>query len=538
MIRFSVRTVAALTLGLFAIPAFAQVPAPPKPESYAATIRYRISADRDGRIVQFRDMMANLKAAGFTPTPKEDANLDALDPDADRLEGTVTGATATKLLSDPRVLTVLLTPSNAPAAGAVSQISAALASGLFVEQQQRLHSQVVAQLEKLGFRENVGYDHQNFSRVRGAIPSANVSSLVKDLRGLPAGWFAPAASRSELPLPIRGVNPLRIIEVLPSAPDAVVTVAPEVSKGKLAADIVKLVGDPTKKDQPARVELLLDHVPAGGLRELSDRFGLVANGSTLEGFTGQAAIVRVLKSQDAGEFARLPEVRHIRLPRAITETGREGTATSGTDPLANTGINKLHALGYQGAGVKVIVIATGFPGQTITNSKMIDLTSELSPTLEPMPIDPRHPGTGTATAMAVRAAAPQAELLLVRIDPHAFHQLNTIAKAVTGTADSEAIRSRLLELTRESAQLGEKRKVVMEEYSTAMQNISDDDKPTKRREAAKKSYDILKSEEANFSARFERFKALRVGLASMATAAVIVNTVESEVGQPHNGTVH
>ena len=103
MTRFPVRGLTALAFGLFALAANAQVQLPPKPDSYHATIRYRISADRDGRVAQFREMQTNFKAAGFTPTEKEDANLDALDPDADRLEGTVTGSTATKLLNDPRV---------------------------------------------------------------------------------------------------------------------------------------------------------------------------------------------------------------------------------------------------------------------------------------------------------------------------------------------------------------------------------------------------------------------------------------------------
>jgi hypothetical protein len=524
-----------LVLSLSFTSAHGQVPAPPKPDSYRATIRYRIVADRDGRVLQYREMLAHLKANGFVPTPKEDDHLDAFDPVADRLEGTISSSSAKKLLDDPRVLTVLLEPANAAAGADTVQMEAMLAGGLQLEQQRQLHSQAVARLGKLGFRENVGYDHRGYTRIRGAIPGNIVPSLVKDLRGLPAGWFAPAASQSELPLPIRGINPLRIIEVLATAPDAFGTIAVEVGKGKLGADLMKWLADPAVKDKPARVEVLLDDLPVGGLRELADRFALVAETASLEGFTGQAAVVRLEKSQYINELTRLPEVRHIRTLRAMTETVRPGASDDSPNWTVAAGIDRLHARGYRGAGVKVVVVATGFPGRAAAASPVLDLTAELSPSLDSMAADPRHPGAGTDTERAIRLAAPSAEIVAVRIDPYAFHQLGTIARAVTGLPGSDALRSRLAELTRQSAVLGERRKVVMEEYSAALRNISDDEKPLKRREAAKKAYDELRNDEAAFTVRFERYRVLQAGLQSLGNAAVVVNTVVSEVGHPYDG---
>jgi hypothetical protein len=523
-----------LVLILSSNPAPAQVPAPPKPDSYKATIRYQIVADRDGRVLQYREMLAHLKANGFVPTPKEDDHLDAFDPVADRLEGTVASKTATKLLDDPRVQTVLLEPATA-ASGDKVQIEAILGGGLQLEQQLQLHSQAVAQLVKLGFRENIGYDHRGYSRIRGAIPGNVVSLLVKDLRSLPAGWFAPTVSRTELPLPIRATNPLRIVEVLATAPDAVGTVVVNVGKGKLGADLVKWLADPANKDKPARVELLLEDLPNGGLRELSDRLALVADTASLEGFTGQAVVVRVEKSQQINDFSRLPEVRHIRTLQAMTETVRPGTKDDSSNWLTATGIDRLHAGGLRGAGIKVVVVATGFPGRPASASPVIDLTTELSPTLESMPADPRHPGAGTDTERAIRLAAPAAEIVAVRIDPKGFHQLGTIARSVAGLPGSDALRSRIAELTRQSASLGERRKVVMEEYTAAMRNISDDEKPLKRREAAQKAFNDLRKEESAFTVRFERYRKLQAGLESLGNAAVVVNTVVSEVGHPYDG---
>lgn len=524
-----------LVLGLSLTPANAQVPAPPKPDSYKATIRYRIVADRDGRVLQYREMLAHLKANGFVPTPKEDDHLDAFDPVADRLEGTVASPTASKLLDDPRVQTILLEPANAAAGGDKVQIEATLGGGLQLEQQLQLHSQAVTQLGKMGFRENIGYDHRGYTRIRGAIPGNVVSLLVKDLRSLPAGWFAPTVSRTELPLPIQATNPLRIVEVLATAPDASGTVAVEVGKGKLGADLVKWLADPANKDKPARVELLLEDLPNGGLRELADRLALVADTASLEGFTGQAVIARVEKSQQINELTRLPEVRHIRTLRAMTETVRPGTSGDSSNWLTATGIDRLHARGLRGTGIKVVVVATGFPGRAASASPVLDLTAELSPTLESMPADPRHPGAGTDTERAIRLTAPAAEIVAVRIDPHGFHQLGTIAHAVTGLPGSEALRSRLAELTRQSASLGERRKVVMEEYTAALRNISDEDKPLKRRESAQKAYNELRKDESAFTLRFERYRALQAGLQSLGNAAVVVNTVVSEVGHPYDG---
>ena len=533
MTCFRRRGLSALAFALLAAPAGAQ-PGLPSP-TYDAVIRYRIDADRDGRVMQFRSMTANLAAAGFTRTPSDDGHLDAFDPAADRLSGTVPATSAVNVLDDPHVLTVLLTPTGAPAPGPTTQISAVLGSGLFTEQQRNLHAQAVAQLAKMGFRENVGYDHKNFTRIRGAIPTPAVSSLVKDLRGLPAGWFVPAGSRAELPLPIRTVNPIRLVEVLPGAPDAVASIPADAARGNLSAEIVKLAGDPATKDKPARVELILNDIPAGGLPAVADRLGLVAYGATVEGFMGQSLAVRVAKASDAAEFARLPEVRHVGLPRSVSETARPGSAPSGSNPVVSTGISKLHERGYYGAGIKAVVIATGFPGLPADASNLIDLTAELSPTLEPLPADPRHPGTGTAAAMALRAASPSCDLILVRVDPRAFHQLITVVRAATNSGDSEALRVRLDELTKWSASLGERRKVVMGEYAAALRNIADDEKPLARREAAKAAYDALRAEELRFQATFDRYKKLRTGLQSLSSAAVVVNTVVSEVGQPHDG---
>jgi hypothetical protein len=114
-------------------PASAQVAYPPSPDKYGAHIRYRIRADRDERIRQYRAMTAFLDKLGFVPAPREDADLDIFDPTAERLDGTVPAANAARLLQDPRVQTVLLVPAGSPLpddARKPVQVRIAIPSGL------------------------------------------------------------------------------------------------------------------------------------------------------------------------------------------------------------------------------------------------------------------------------------------------------------------------------------------------------------------------------------------------------------------------
>ena len=95
-------------------PAAAQVAYPPRPEKYDVHLRYRIRADRDERIRQFREMEQFLKDVGFVPAPREDADLDAFDPIAERLNGTMPSANAARLFEDPRIQTAVFVPAGPP----------------------------------------------------------------------------------------------------------------------------------------------------------------------------------------------------------------------------------------------------------------------------------------------------------------------------------------------------------------------------------------------------------------------------------------
>src|SRR5215211_946800 len=82
----------------------AQIKEPPRAEKVDVQIRYRIRADRDERVRQYRELEKHLASLGFVDANKdaEDRDLDILDPNADRLVGTLPGAKVLDILKDVR----------------------------------------------------------------------------------------------------------------------------------------------------------------------------------------------------------------------------------------------------------------------------------------------------------------------------------------------------------------------------------------------------------------------------------------------------
>jgi hypothetical protein len=545
--RSSFRSLWAVVLGLgFFTPAgLAQVKGPAVPESFDATIRYRIRADRDGRILQYRAMEKNLAAAGFKPADPDAGKTAQFDPSAELLTGTVTGSTATKLLEDPRVQTVLLVPtgSKLPDDGAAPvQIRLTLSGNLALTEQRLLHDQAVARLTRMGFRENVGYDHAGFTRVRGSIPAKVVPTLVKDLRDLPTGWFAADVPRDAADLPFRAVLPVRIVEVLPTAPDTSATLPAEPPPSKITADARAVMA---QKDRPVRVELVLTAPLYGNSKDLRDRIRLVAPTALLEGIAGNVVTVRADTAADIEAIARFAEVRHVRAPRAAAETAGPATSAVGSaaDWFANSNVTALHDRGYRGAGSKVVVLGTEFAGAEALIGKqlprattLLDLTGELNFLGTPAPANPADSGAGIAAAVAAAAAAPEATFVLVRVDAAAFHQLLTVARSATGDRNiSEGLRSKVDRYARENEALLARRKAVMAEYTAAAADLSDNPKSVKRRADALAAMKVVDADQATFQAAFDRLKAVKKALDDLAGADVIINTLAWDAGRAGDG---
>ncbi|HEY3789791.1 MAG TPA: hypothetical protein VGL71_13095, partial [Urbifossiella sp.] len=543
-----------------------QVTYPPRPETVDVQIRYRIAASRDERVRQFRELEKHLKNVGFQRTRKPDDDLDILDPSAERFEGTIASMNVFALLDDPRVQTILFKPTDYqyPAENAAPvSLRIRIASGLLPAQQHQFHRQVVEQLARMGFREMIGYDRDRYTLVRGDLPFGNLFRLMKDLRTQPGGWFLPDTMPNQLPSPLKDVLPIRSIEVLANADLAFLNVAAvPPNRERYTPDLRAILDDMAAQTKPARVEAVMERKISGEDADfirsrLRGRFSReVVNPTTkltetehatLEGVVGNVATIHFPQAVDVERFVLEPGVVLIRLPRPALQTVEalpaQAKAVPAMEVLTATRVTAFQKAGYRGQGTRVVVIATEFPELAAANGKhfldpalrvpvqFIDLTAELSAMLLPAPPGSPAPA-GIAAARAAHLAAPDAGLVLVRVDPAAFYQVYNVARFIRGNLIySEALHSRITELSLRTEELRRKNTEAVDEYRRAFQNLGGDEDVVKlRRERAKKVLDSLILEEAAHAEAIRRATALQNATRELAGADVVVNTLVWETG--------
>jgi len=545
------RFFAAVIVATVAAPlAPAQVKEPPRAEKMDVQIRYRIRADRDERIRQFRALEKHLAGLGFVDARKDDPDrdLDILDPTAERFVGTISGKKVLEVLSDVRVQNVLFAPTgftypDAPEKPVAVRIG--LRTGLLGPVQQLLHRQTVEHLGQLGFSEALGYDTFGYTIVRGLIPNKNLNLLVKDVRTEPSGWFLAVTPIDKLPAPLSDRNPLRWTEVLPvtdfPAPFAPPPVLP--AQLRYTPELRARLLDPALKDAPVRVEAVFD-------RRVDDIEGLrgrVAGryiGASIDGVIGNVMSIRFPRPAAVETLSLEPEVVCVRLPQRASETVvplAGGAGTGPADALKAAGLDRMHALGYTGAGVKVVLIGSDFSGaekligtELPKRTRIVDLTTELTPDLVPAPTDPTRAGSGTAAARALALSAPGAELVLVRIDPGCFFHLYTVTRLVNGELEyTDALRVRLSEIATRSKALDSDRNDAIAAYKSAYADLSDSQTAVKFRQKAKADLDAVYAREKDLSVFINRFNTYQRDITTVPRGArVIVNTLVWESGYP------
>lgn len=543
-----------------------QVVYPARAESMDVEIRYRIRADRDERVRQFRVLDAHLKNLKFVAFPKVDADLDITDATAERFSGTIPSATVLDTLIDPHVQQILFAPTGYKYPDSLDKpvsVRFALATGLRAADQQRLHGQVVGRLEQMGFREAVGYDHRGYTMVRGDIPYGNLGRLVKDLRREPAGWFLPDSPPELLPVPIRNLLPVRWVEVVPDADFTFLQAMPPApGRAIFTPDLRAVLDDPTAKGKPLRVEIVLDRpaddVVLARLRtRLRVNYGAtVVNprtnqpelvGATVEGVVGPVVTLYLPNGSQAEQLVAEPGVMTVRLPRAAVETVSPVPQDAGLDPpssvLAATRFVQLHQVGYRGKGTRIAVVASEFPGAAAligkdlpANTQVVDLTAEMSPTLEPLPPIPNRASGGIAAALAAHAAAPDAQLVLVRIDPTAFFQLHEVARFFRGNVEyTSALQARVTELAARSEDLRRQYLAAVAEYQRAFAVPGDDPNNKVRRDLAAKNLELISRERDLLAVWAERAGMLRAAMKGLNGVTVVVNTLVWETGYQLDG---
>jgi hypothetical protein len=554
----------------------AQIKTPKPPDTYDVQIRYRIQADRNERVLQFDEMTKFFGTLGFKETETEESDLAPFDPAAERMIGTVPSKNARELLNDRRVQTILLSPAGYKLPEKPDEPLHVRIEISPNRDQLRLFKQVEIALGKLGFRRDLGFDAKSFTVLKGNVPTGQLPNLLKDLRQQPSGWFLHEVAQElyarlpdgtltpNLVKPFADVVPVRVVEVLgaPETAPPVVTLPPippdQPDLVKFTADLRRRFAEEGARDKPLRLEVVLATLPSD--IDMSWRVPLARVGAAIEGRVGTVVTVLVPKGAIADSIAALPDVASVRLPRVssappIAEPKRDApkddknltlisaqelkTAAGQADALKQTRLDRLHALGATGKGIRVVILDSDFAGwekrfpatkDSAGRVTLIDLTADRNRDVRPDPM-PGNLGHGTQSALAVRFAAPAAELILVRIPPDAPYHVVNAARYVRGDVfRTDGIITRRLEIESDIDVLQQKQRVALIEYRRAFDDFSDDDAARKRRIAAQDVLKKLAQEEQLILARLERVESLERSLGRLAGAQIVVSELYWNTG--------
>ena len=276
----------------------------------------------------------------------------------------------------------------------------------------------------------------------GQIPGKSLDLLLKDLRLQPAGWFDSYLVFDKLPMPLREVNPVHVVEVIPEPQpmDDLKELAPRVPAylEKIAGDLWEL--SQTKKDDLLRVQIVFSGEPPADV--MRREIGQATPTFQFEGLLGNVMIGSVVGNQ-IPVVAAVPRVSVIRLPR-VTLSDVEPTTKSVVDTksaLEKSGAAELHRSGYRGKGIRIAVLDHDFrqwkkyvaDGKLPASTRFIDLTAERSFDILPTPMGEEDAaGHGTVSASIAALGSPEAEFTLVRIEPTAPYQIVEILEYMKG----------------------------------------------------------------------------------------------------------
>jgi hypothetical protein len=527
--------------------AFGQVVAPPPPAEYDVELRYRIRAPRNQHIEQYSEMTKSLDAAGL----KRDAADDdaATDANAERIHGKLPASAVEAVLAEPHVRSMVLTPAGfqLPEADGRVTVRITLPSGLARDRQQLLHSQANALLAKLGFVPRIGYDHRGFTSLFGTLPVESLPNMVADLRYQPGGWLAAETSLDSLPEPLRGYDPLRIVEVIAEPKDIAAmsdAVAPEVEPGleKLSPDLRALLREEGAGAKPTRLEVVLFdplRVDNPAWRAWLQSAGTI----TVEGQLGQTVTI-FAPAAIAKQLAPLPQVAAIRLPARASDPIPSANFVATNNPLRQSHLDVLHGQNARGQGIAVAIIDHDFAGvkrfigrSLPSNTLFIDLTAERNPSLEPDPLPNDRPGRGTLSALAAAQAAPQARLILVRVNAAAAYQIGSVARFISGDAfRTEAMDVRHSELLLDNERLRQAREALNEKRRVMSDNFDSEVATQKERIDLQKRLADQQKQETDYSNRLARFIVLERGLLELKSAGVVACNMEWNSGFASDGT--
>ncbi|MCX8139502.1 MAG: hypothetical protein N3E46_07450 [Gemmataceae bacterium] len=549
----------------------AQVREPARPDKVTVLIRYQILTERNQRILQYRAFSKYLESLGFVDerADEEERASDALDPAAYRLQGVMTSANILRVLEYPAVQSLLVAPPGFSWSEEPDQavpVRIILRSGMTPRQQRLLHRQVLERLAGFGFQEALGYDTLGFTQIKGRLPRKFLLALWRDFRDQPTGWFWSATPREELPSPLRDASPIRWVEVLPGgeAGQRLAPAFPEGVEARWSPELRARLADAAAANKPLRVEVLFPETMEAQTRQLQSlldaNFGgalaggggspLRTNLASVEGVVGNVVTIHFERASDVKHFSTLvPYLLLLRLPQSAIATCRMVPRLERALPLEEivrqTGASALHQRGYRGQGVRVVLLVTDLEGvaaeigKTLPRStRWIDLTSELNPDLRPLPVA-KTPDecTGLKLAQALAAIAPEAELVLLRIDPSALFQVAEVARwSRDRDYLSPALVIRGREMERQIQLALERKQRAIQKRQEALQKPGDEEALRQLLQQSLAEVQRAEAALAETYARYDRYLRLRQELQSLVYgAAVIVNPWAWEAGYPLDG---
>ncbi|HZZ79692.1 MAG TPA: hypothetical protein VFE62_14325, partial [Gemmataceae bacterium] len=487
---------------LFTVAAFGQPPEPPRPTKFSVKLRYYIPSPRDQHVAQYDAMIRHLKSIDFEFNPPLDELPEENREDRSKnyITGAISSANARRILDSTAVQSIQLIPLapmefKLPEGGNDPVLVRLELSGNFSPERQRaLANQTRVLLAELGFKEPAGYDHRGYTgrqytRIVGVIPRGKFDLLNRDLRDHPAGWLGPIIPRREQPTPLREVNPVQVIEVIPDdkAVKELAEVEPRMPAAleKISPDLWELVKGKDVPSTPMRVEIAFagdvgtnDAVWHLLLREVTPGF-------VIEGQVGQF-ITGMIRLDQVKALAQAQLVSTIRMPRPPAVNVNPAVVRKGDNAkvLEQSGLAELHKRGYRGKGVRIGIIDRDFRGwQTLVNKKqlpgttrLVDLTTENDPEIYPLPY--KGPldeiGHGTLCAQAAALAAPDAEIVLIRVDVATPYHLLEILNYAKGGRPSATVELRFGELSSRAALLKVRRDELLEERRIILNDFTDD----------------------------------------------------------------
>ena len=551
-----------------------QPPGPPPPAKFKCTLRYFIPAPRDEHVRHYDAMIRHLVRIGFEfdPPLERHPETDREDRAKNYIHGFIASDNATRILDATSVQSISLIPA-APNEFSLPEnpdepvhVRLELPGGLSTDRQRELQNQARVLLRENGFKEAPGYDHfgytrKPYTRIVGTIPRGKFDLLNRDMRSHPAGWLGPIIPRDEIPLPLRDMNPIRVIEVLRDKTPIKELADPlpreTMYLEKISADLWNLVNAKGLPPTPIRVQIGFAGTLQPEDREWKQMLRDAAPGHIVEGYFGSYVTAMVLIEQ-VRRIAASPSVSLIRMPRVpsvdidpkLVGKGDNGKA------LNLTGLNELHARGYTGEGVRIGIIDANFRGweelvkkkQLPATTTIVDLTTEFDAEVEPAKYasDPAGIGHGAALAQAAALAAPQANIVLIRAEIGYPHQLHDILRYVQGGRFSAMIEYRHSELLSRGTQLQNRREHLLKERKIILDDFTDETDLRAHleflgpffgwlysdREWHYKRMDYHRKLEAEQRARDERFRQFMKTVRSLEGIPILVNALSWNSGYP------